>query len=164
MTHGRQLLQVYQLAVALRVIPGHRTLTQDFVSNSGAQRTQRTLRPHQHYRMVLGVVARDLMSFRSSWELVNAMGDALQGKWSFCIFLVTSLILRVMNIAHKEAYESAGILHRDISAENILITDDGHGLLIDWDISKRVEKGARQSERSVHSITTSSMAFAELSQ
>ena len=162
MTHGRQLLQVYQLAVALRVIPGHRTLTQDFVSNSGAQRTQRTLRPHQHYRMVLGVVARDLMSFRSSWELVNAMGDALQGKWSFCIFLVTSLILRVMNIAHKEAYESAGILHRDISAGNILITDDGPGLLIDWDISKRVDdldKGARQSEPSVRLFTTSSIGM-----
>ena len=65
-----------------------------------------------------------------------------------------------MNIAHKEAYESAGILHRDISAGNILITDDGHGLLIDWDISKRVEdldKGARQSERSVRSFITSSI-------
>ena len=59
-----------------------------------------------------------------------------------------------MNIAHKEAYENARILHRDISAGNILITDGGRGLLIDWDISKRVEdldKGARQSERSVRS-------------
>ena len=77
-------------------IPGHRTRTQDFVSNSGAQRTQRTLRPHQHYRMVLGVVAHGIMSFRSSSELANAMGDALQGKWSFCIS---------GNIAHPEGHE-----------------------------------------------------------
>jgi serine/threonine protein kinase len=29
---------------------------------------------------------------------------------------------------------TAQILHRDISAGNILITDKGKGLLIDWDL------------------------------
>jgi hypothetical protein len=50
----------------------HRTRTQDFWSKPWA-------RPHQHYRVVLGVVGRDLTSFDSSWEMVSAIRDALQG-------------------------------------------------------------------------------------
>jgi thiamine kinase-like enzyme len=34
----------------------------------------------------------------------------------------------------QEALEKAQILHRDISVGNILITTDGRGLLIDWDL------------------------------
>ena len=30
----------------------------------------------------------------------------------------------------------ANILHRDISAGNIMITEKGRGLLVDWDLSK----------------------------
>jgi len=54
-------------------------------------------------------------------------------------------------LAHKYAYEDVGILHRDISVGNILITTAG-GLLIDWDLCKHVRdltKAARQSERTV---------------
>jgi len=40
--------------------------------------------------------------------------------------------------AHTVAYEKAQILHRDVSAGNILITDNGSGILIDWDLSKKV--------------------------
>ncbi|KAH8984958.1 hypothetical protein EDB92DRAFT_1766970, partial [Lactarius akahatsu] len=39
---------------------------------------------------------------------------------------------------HTEAYEWVKILHRDVSAGNILITEDGSGILIDWDLSKKV--------------------------
>jgi RIO-like serine/threonine protein kinase len=43
--------------------------------------------------------------------------------------------------AHTAAYFDAGVLHRDISAGNIMITDvldardETGGLLIDWDLS-----------------------------
>ena len=38
----------------------------------------------------------------------------------------------------------ANILHRDISAGNIMITEKGRGLLVDWDLSKALvnESGA----------------------
>ena len=44
-----------------------------------------------------------------------------------------------MLIAHTAAYNKARILHRDISAGNILITKKGTGILIDWDLSKKVK-------------------------
>ena len=43
-----------------------------------------------------------------------------------------------MLIAHAAAYK-AQILHRDISAGNILISEKGTGILIDWDMSKHVD-------------------------
>ena len=61
-------------------------------------------------------------------------------------------------IAHSHAFERAQILHRDISAGNILVTknDDGSpkGLLIDWELAKKMnEHGSRRPERTVsHSV------------
>ena len=40
----------------------------------------------RHYRMSLDIVTRPLTSFRSSWEFVSAMADAMQGKTSFADF------------------------------------------------------------------------------
>jgi len=51
------------------------------------------------------------------------------------------------------AYEKAHTLHRDVSAANILITEGGSGMLIDWDLSKKITKDdnskARQHSRTV---------------
>jgi hypothetical protein len=51
--------------------------THELASSHVAER----LRRHQHYRFVLREAARELTSFRSSLELVTAMGDALQGQF-----------------------------------------------------------------------------------
>ncbi|KAF9520319.1 hypothetical protein BS47DRAFT_1335924 [Hydnum rufescens UP504] len=88
-------------------VAGQTTRTQDHSSGS--------VEKFQHYRMALGDVGRPLTSFRSSRELVNAIADAMEG--------------------HQDAFERANILHRDISVGNILIKDDGRGMLIDWDLS-----------------------------
>ncbi|KAI9437125.1 hypothetical protein F5148DRAFT_1154424, partial [Russula earlei] len=61
--------------------------------------------------------AKPLSTFRSTRELCQVIQDAM--------------------IAHTDAYDKAKILHRDVSAGNILITPDRSGLLIDWDMSKR---------------------------
>ena len=60
--------------------------------------------------------------------------------------------------AHEAAYK-AGVLHRDISAGNIMIVDKGEpnitgGILIDWDLCKIVNPedkrtSARQFRRTV---------------
>ena len=40
--------------------------------------------------------------------------------------------------AHRHAHSDAKILHCDISPRNILITGEGNGLLVDWDLSKHI--------------------------
>ena len=66
-------------------VSDHHTRTQAYVGKEWAHRDPKAkdLRPHQQYRLVLGVVARSLTSFNSSLELVNAIADALQGRYMF---------------------------------------------------------------------------------
>ncbi|EEB99899.1 hypothetical protein MPER_00299, partial [Moniliophthora perniciosa FA553] len=72
---------------------------------------------HQHRFIALKEVVTPLNAFRTTKELVTALRDALQ--------------------AHTEAYRQ-GILHRDISIGNILISENGGGLLVDWDFSRPI--------------------------
>ena len=60
-------------------ITHQRTLTQDYADESGKQPFERKFRPHQHYLLILDVVAQKLFTFRSAWELVIVMRDALIG-------------------------------------------------------------------------------------
>ena len=53
------------------------------------------------------------------------------------LFLV--VLTAVILSAHKAAWEEAGVLHRDVSPGNILITEDGEGILNDWDMCKYKE-------------------------
>ncbi|KAI5115296.1 hypothetical protein M0805_008202 [Coniferiporia weirii] len=97
------------------------TATQLYANRSWVFRPQggrRRLRGYIHYRLVLGTVDRDLISFRSTKEMLTAVTDAME--------------------AHGKAYEDAGVLHCDISPGNILITEDGRGILIDWDLSEEM--------------------------
>ena len=55
-------------------------------------------------------------------------------------------------VAHRDAYSKARILHRDVSAGNILITEKGSGILIDWDLSKKVKDYVEPKPR-LHSRT-----------
>ncbi|KAI0750224.1 hypothetical protein C8Q80DRAFT_1253760 [Daedaleopsis nitida] len=82
---------------------------------------ERSYRERSHMRFIVTDVGRPITKFKTTRELILAMRDAI--------------------IGHKQAYELAGILHRDVSVGNILIVDDpepGHsytGFLHDFDYS-----------------------------
>ncbi|KAH9889432.1 hypothetical protein C8Q73DRAFT_654349 [Cubamyces lactineus] len=100
------------------------------------------LKTHRHYRLVVNEVGLPLNRFESACELV--------GLFVYCLE------------AHGEAYKRKGLIHRDISAGNILIypkpmpTQGGQArevrvaLLADWELAKRVDDdddGPRQPDR-----------------
>ncbi|GJE94212.1 hypothetical protein PsYK624_103800 [Phanerochaete sordida] len=84
------------------------------------------LRSHVHNRIVLPV-AYPLWCARTSKELVQAIFDALT--------------------ALKGARE-AGFLHRDISVGNIMLDENGRGVLIDWDHGCRVARPIGENQES----------------
>ncbi|TFY80236.1 hypothetical protein EWM64_g3774 [Hericium alpestre] len=71
-----------------------------------------------NYPLVLECTARPLKDFKSSRELCTSIRDTVE--------------------AHGDVYVKTGILHRDVSAVNILIADGGKGQLIDSDSCIRV--------------------------
>ena len=72
--------------------------------------------------------------------------------------VVAQRLIVLLNAAHAAAYK-AGIIHRDISAGNMLIyaDDDGewYGLLNDWELSKKINGSSpegRQPDRTVSTL------------
>lgn len=52
-------------------------------------------------------------------------------------------------LAHQDAYEQAQVLHRDISARNVMINPlNDKALLIDWDLAKYmdVDQGIKSNQ------------------
>ncbi|KAH9943804.1 hypothetical protein B0H21DRAFT_884192 [Amylocystis lapponica] len=96
-------------------ILGQRTVTQDYKQLEDPN-TMNPLKAHYHYRLVEYEIGQALEEFRDGYNLVVVVRDCL-----------------------------VGILHRDISAGNILIVttiEDGeicqHGLLNDWELAKEL--------------------------
>ncbi|KAI0663917.1 hypothetical protein C8Q70DRAFT_905386, partial [Cubamyces menziesii] len=100
------------------------------------------LKKHRHYRLVVNEVGISLDKFESACELIGVIIDCIQ--------------------AHGHAYKRKNLIHRDISAGNVLIypkvTQYEHGnvvvervgLLADWELAESVgekEEGPRQPDR-----------------
>ncbi|KAI0254074.1 hypothetical protein BJV78DRAFT_1359772 [Lactifluus subvellereus] len=117
-------------------LDAQRTKTQDYLKGGvlgyGWCPGRPRVDPYVHYRLVLETLGQPLNTFRSTRQLCEVIRDAI--------------------VAHTVAYEKAGILHRDVSAGNILISGEGSGMLIDWDLSKKVIKDADEPPRQ-HSRT-----------
>ncbi|KAH9480759.1 hypothetical protein JR316_0007359 [Psilocybe cubensis] len=118
-------------------IPGHRTITQDYTEakwNAGG--VAKDVMKRVHIRFIEDVVGLPLWEFENPRQLVVAIHDAI--------------------IAHQDAYQICGILHRDVSLGNILRRRDGKGgVLNDWDLAARYNiethtplKDKRQQSRS----------------
>ncbi|KAG1773915.1 hypothetical protein EDD22DRAFT_1046594 [Suillus occidentalis] len=69
--------------------------------------------PLVQHRIILRDVERNLSTFKTPNEFLIIIKDALT--------------------AHQEAYEYLGLLHRNISVENIGVTSEGRGLLMGWE-------------------------------
>ncbi|KAF8514445.1 hypothetical protein BU17DRAFT_52548, partial [Hysterangium stoloniferum] len=117
----------------------HLTRTPENMNKNWVKSQPNGMRTFRHYRLVLREIGRDLLSFVSTKELVTAMRDAVA--------------------AHRHAFYDAGILHRDISAGNIIITSLGRGLLIDWDVSKSTDVEAFVTEQAERVGTWQFMAI-----
>ncbi|KAL0953940.1 hypothetical protein HGRIS_005103 [Hohenbuehelia grisea] len=88
--------------------------------------TQTYVRAFIHHRFIIKEVGHPLFNFNSPREMLQVLDDAMEG--------------------HQDAYEKCKLLHRDVSASNIIILDPSNtggerrGLLIDWDLAKSVEE------------------------
>ncbi|KAI9567163.1 hypothetical protein HD554DRAFT_2024342 [Boletus coccyginus] len=108
-------------------VDGGRTQTQE-LADAPWLCVRPRISPYQHYRLVHRIVGRPLFKFECTKQLVTAVFNALQ--------------------AHSHAFKIAKILHRDISAGNIILTDEGKGLLIDWELAKMMDEGgSRRPDR-----------------
>ncbi|RPD73044.1 hypothetical protein L226DRAFT_572499 [Lentinus tigrinus ALCF2SS1-7] len=110
-------------------------------------RTHKLINPsraaHGHYRILFEQVCRPLIDFTDFKELTMLICDAIY--------------------AHCCAWEEAGILHRDVSVNNIMIFEfvgaDGkverRGMLCDWDLCKYVEQmESSQKSRTINRTGT----------
>ena len=57
-----------------------------------------------------------------------------------------------------DAYR-AGFLHRDFSPGNVIITVDGKGLLIDWDLSKLLAGKSETPRRATRTVRAKFQLF-----
>ncbi|KAJ2988213.1 hypothetical protein NUW54_g9184 [Trametes sanguinea] len=114
------------------------------------------LKAHRHYRLVVKEVCLPMRDFKSSHDLIMLLLDCIE--------------------AHGQAYARKRLLHRDVSAGNVLILPkeevvDGViklkrvGILADWELAKRevdprTDDAPRQPDRTGTWQFTSAMALA----
>ena len=137
-------LDVYKRLQGVNFIPtaigggilGGRTKVQDFFPAPAPRATR------VHCRLVLKEVARPLEDYENAQHLIAVVSAALTGEYQRSSALSNmSRIPDALLSAHWEAYDEKGVLHRDISASNIMIdAKTGKGLLVDWDLSKYREE------------------------
>ncbi|KAF8320399.1 hypothetical protein DL93DRAFT_2074013 [Clavulina sp. PMI_390] len=95
---------------------------EDEKANSSNSTYKQKMRIYVHFRLVLKEVGKPLSSFSSVQDLLQVLEDITD--------------------AHRYA-RKRGILHRDISAGNVMITEEGgrnRGLLVDWDLALMLDK------------------------
>ncbi|KAI0333028.1 hypothetical protein GY45DRAFT_1368783 [Cubamyces sp. BRFM 1775] len=125
-------------------VEGQMTRSQEIwrLKNKGKSEEECPLKTHRHYRLVVNEVGKPLSKFRTMKELVG---------------LITLSIG-----AHGQAYKRKGLIHRDISAGNVLIypelvvNEEGvleevpKPLLADWELAECAnssEEAPRQPDR-----------------
>jgi len=127
----------------------HATKTHHYATKPWACHSHAMFIPHRHYRLVLDIIGRSLTTFKSSYEMVAAIRDALYGEYSQQNCPSTTLIS--MTLALKDAF-IAGILHHDFSPGNVIIIKDCCGMLINWDLSKPLSLKPETPRRATRTV------------
>ena len=115
---------------------------------------------YQHYRSLNSIVGRALTTFGCTKQLVAVVLDAVRGTFTVT---ASNHTLTYEQKAHWHAFRCAHVLHRDISVGNIIVTEEGKGLLIDWEMAKMMDDvGSRRPDRTVrHSLQRCSATHRE---
>ncbi|KAI0315903.1 hypothetical protein OF83DRAFT_1293074 [Amylostereum chailletii] len=130
--HVRKEADVYRMLVKAEIphvssmlyggdVEGQESCNQNFVDAPWACETDGVSHGKIHHRTVVSSVGRSLKDFTCTHELTAATRDAIE--------------------AHRAVFEKLKLLHGDISSGNILITNEGRGILIGWDMAIDVAQG-----------------------
>jgi hypothetical protein len=129
-----------------------RTRTQNFWTEESGRLLER-----RHYRLVTREIGRPLQEFHNFDQFILFVFTVLLGLLFYHLLNAVSYLVND-RAAHQQAWEKAGILHRDISWSNIMIdirrSEAGtfRAFLNDWDLCKwrlDEESGPTQLVRSV---------------
>ena len=143
--HGKDVKNIARLKEGADIL-AHKTITHEAVEMLSNKKFPK-IRKFRHYRLALQDVGCDLRDFSSVEQLVKVIRDATIGKPMISKQRMDYLTSN--NLAHDDAFYDAGVLHRDISVGNIIILQNGTGLLVDWDLCKVMDPASENEERAV---------------
>ncbi|KAJ3504553.1 hypothetical protein NLJ89_g7876 [Agrocybe chaxingu] len=98
--------------------PYHETQSQTHVNANWRAGPLASLEPRAHNRLLQDFLGIHLSKFTTPKQLMTVIADAFE--------------------AHTQALVVRGILHRDVSEDNVMIDENGRGILNDWDLAKRI--------------------------
>ena len=143
--HGKDVKNIARLKEGADIL-AHKTITHEAVEMLSNKKFPK-IRKFRHYRLALQDVGGDLRDFSSVEQLAKVIRDATIGKPMISKQRMDYLTSN--NLAHDDAFYDAGVLHRDISVGNIIILQNGTGLLVDWDLCKVMDPASENEERAV---------------
>ena len=125
--HGKYIKNIAQLKEGTNILV-HKTIMHEAVEMLSNKKFPKICK-FRHYQLALKDVSGDLHDFSSVEQLVKVIRDATIGKPMISKQRMDYLTSN--NLAHDDAFYKARVLHQDISVRNIIILEDGTGLLVD---------------------------------
>ena len=104
-------------------------------------------RTHMHHR-IIQEFAYSLSTSANSKEYTQAFRDAIAGMWQTIIMMSN----RSYTCLALDGAKEAGILHRDISFNNIMLDDEGRAIVNDWDHAGNVKSDPGRPHKTFRTV------------